>query len=72
MNNQFNGVWVKEITVKDPDTGNKVQVKIWKDPVTGGIFGIDASWMDCGEKEIIKSPFGDHELYIGIDLQGIE
>ena len=38
--------FINEITVVDPDTGADVAVEIWKDGFTGGIFGIDASFLD--------------------------
>lgn len=38
--------YIKEITVIDPDSGGEVEVEIWKCQTTGGIFGVDASFMD--------------------------
>ena len=33
-------------TIVDPDTGGDVQVEIYKDTQSGGMFGIDASYVD--------------------------
>jgi hypothetical protein len=38
--------FITETTVKDPDTGDDVSVEIWKDNSTGGVFGVDASFLD--------------------------
>ena len=48
--------FVKEITVIDPDSGGEVELEVWKDPSTGGIFALDASFLDQ-VKDIIRSPF---------------
>jgi hypothetical protein len=38
--------FVKEVTVRDPETGSDVEVEIWKDNNTDGMFGIDSSYLD--------------------------
>jgi hypothetical protein len=38
--------FVTEVTVVDPDTGGDVKVAIFKHQGTGGMFGIDASYLD--------------------------
>ena len=51
--------FVKEITIVDPDTGNNVEMEIWKHEA-GGIFGIDSSFLDqCTDPEypVIPDPF---------------
>ncbi len=47
--------FVKTITVKDPDTGNDIEVEIRK-LATGGMMGVDASYL---EQEVgpVYSPF---------------
>ena len=49
-------IFIKEISVIDPDTGNDIEVEIWKDPESGGIFGIDSSFLELVNEEI-PSPF---------------
>jgi len=44
--------FVKEITVTDPDSGGDVEVELWKDPDTGGIFGVDSSFLDQVRDEV--------------------
>jgi hypothetical protein len=36
--------FVKEITVIDPDTNLPVEVAIYKDSESGGMFGVDSSY----------------------------
>jgi hypothetical protein len=50
-------IFIQEITVVDPDSKGAVEVEIWKDPVTGGIFGIDASFLDHTDRKFVVSPF---------------
>jgi hypothetical protein len=49
--------YVTEVTVKDPDTGGDVVVEIWKDTESGGIFGVEAEFLDQEQPESISSPF---------------
>ena len=37
--------YVTEITVKDPDTGNDVEMEVYKHE-NGGMFAIDSSYLD--------------------------
>jgi hypothetical protein len=63
--------FVAEVVVKDPDTGNYVEVEIHKHP-NGGMFGMDSSYLDQkfgGEEDaIIPDPFNDNENMVGIIL----
>lgn len=56
-----NGIakFVQEVTVVDPDSGLEVEVCLYKDMSTGGIFGIDSSFIASEEPETVKSPFAD-------------
>lgn len=63
MNIQFK--FIGQIDIADPDTGETVPVEIWKDCKTGGIFGIDATFLDqvgahynpfTGEKQDLPEP----------------
>lgn len=47
--------FVKHITVQDPDTGADVELEIRK-LETGGMVGIDGSWLESGQ-EPTYSPF---------------
>ncbi len=53
----LDGKFVMEITVPDPDTGEPIAVEIWKDPESGGLFGVDASFLDQVREDGIPSPF---------------
>ena len=50
-------IFIQEITVIDPETKGEVAVLIWKDPVSGGIFGLDASFIEQMTEQVIPSPF---------------
>ena len=58
---QLQAVFITTIMVIDPDTGNEVEVEIWKDPVANAVIGIDSTYLDQaapGEEEAeIQSPF---------------
>ena len=51
--------YVTKVTVKDPDSGFDVEVSIYKDQFSDGLFGIDSSYLDqvCNDKIVIDSPF---------------
>lgn len=53
----FDAIFIQEITVIDPETKGDVQVEMWKDPVSGGIFGIDSSFLESEDIKVIASPF---------------
>jgi len=48
--------FVKIINVIDPDTGGYVELEVWKDPTSGGLFALDSSFLDQVEDSIV-SPF---------------
>jgi len=50
-------IFIQEIKVIDPETHGEVAVQIWKDPVSGGIFGLDASFIEQMTEQVIPSPF---------------
>ncbi|MGP1715768.1 MAG: hypothetical protein ACTS9Y_01190 [Methylophilus sp.] len=54
--------FIKEVVVIDPDTKLPVEISIYKDMTTEGIFGIDSSFLTSGDVEEVKSPFNDETL----------
>lgn len=56
--------YVCNVTVIDPQTGLPVEVAMYKDMSTNGIFGIDASFIEQEEPEQVKSPFSDQMLQL--------
>ena len=56
--------FIKEIVVIDPDTGLEVHVEIHKDPESGGVFGVDASYLDQ-LSSVVNSPFNGTRLECG-------
>jgi len=54
-----NASFITQIVVTDPDTGARVEMEVWKDPTSGGLFAIDASFLDDVTEEI-PSPFNPH------------
>ena len=61
-------MFVQEVTVIDPDTQSPVQVSIYKDPTSGGMFGIDSSFveqvLECEDSAVIE-PFGNTSVLLG-------
>jgi len=52
--------FVKEIVVEDPDTGNLIEMEVYKHE-NGGMFAIDSSFLDQRdhEEDSIPDPFSD-------------
>jgi hypothetical protein len=53
--------FVQEVTVTDPITGGEVQVSIFKDDSSGGMFGVDSSFIeqsfdDDDDDVVVNSP----------------
>jgi len=38
--------FIKEVYVEDPDTNAPIHIEIWKDTDSGGIFGMDSSFLE--------------------------
>lgn len=53
--------FIKTITVIDPDSNADVDVCIYKEQTGGGMFGVDASYVEQEIGEVI-SPHGNGEL----------
>jgi len=50
--------YVTEALVADPDTGDDVAVAVYKDRASGGMFGVDESYVErMGEGETVAEPF---------------
>jgi hypothetical protein len=53
-------VAVSQVTVMDPDSNAPVDVQIYKDRATGGMFGIDASYLMLSDPEdLFTEPFNN-------------
>lgn len=39
-------IFIDDVGFKDPETGGDVHIEVWKDTETGGIFGIDSSFLE--------------------------
>lgn len=50
-------VYVTEVTVNDPNTSAPVELSVYKDSTSGGMFGIDSSFVDQMDLEHVTSPF---------------
>lgn len=66
--------FVDEIFVIDPDTNGEVAVSLFKDPVSGGIFGIDSSFIDSVTEDYEDSvppafyePFNNSMVWLDFD-----
>jgi hypothetical protein len=58
---QMRAKFVCCVNVTDPDTGNEVEIEIWKDPESDGLFGVDASFCDQ-VNHVVPSPFNEGTL----------
>lgn len=58
--------FVKEVTVIDPDTQAEVKVSIYKHDNSGGMFGIDSSFIEQNfedeETPMIADPFNNDSI----------
>ena len=61
MKNINTATFIKEIFVTDPDTLGEVNVSLFKHNQSGGIFGIDSSFLeqlsDDDQNAVIQDPF---------------
>jgi hypothetical protein len=56
MTSMVEARFVTQITVTDPDSKGAVELEIWKDPTSGGLVGIDASFLDQMD-DVMPNPF---------------
>jgi putative methionine-R-sulfoxide reductase with GAF domain len=58
--------FVQEVTIVDPQTKGNVTVSIFKHDQSGGIFGVDSSFIeqsfDDDETAMIADPFNNNSL----------
>lgn len=62
--------FIKTITVKDPDTLAPVELEVYKDEESGGLFAIDSSYLDqvlLKKGDGIPSPFNKSKILHLID-----
>ena len=52
-------VFCQEVTVTD-SYGNEVQLAVYQDKGTNGVFAIDSSFVEQEEPETVPSPFNEH------------
>lgn len=55
-------VFIEEIAIQDPDTKEMVEIEIWKDKTSNGIFGVDSLFLEESSSNI-PSPFNFGELF---------
>lgn len=54
---------LKDVTVVDPDTGDDVDLCVYKDPVSGGMFAVDFSFIDQ-DTDVVPNPFIPGEVLV--------
>ena len=53
--------FVSEVKVGDPDTNGQVDIAIYKDSESGGMFGVDSSYlMTLSDDDPVNNPFNCH------------
>ena len=58
-------IYVYELPIVDPDTHNTVMVAMYKDQESGGIFGIDCSYiLTLDDEEPVINPFSGKEVLL--------
>jgi hypothetical protein len=63
--NEAKAKYVADITVIDPDTMGPVEVTIYKDNNSGGMFGIDSSYLlTLSDVDPVNNPFNGDEIYL--------
>jgi hypothetical protein len=55
--------FIQEVEITDPETGGVVPVEIWKDPESGAMFGVDATWLDQVGTQV-PSPFNPGTMLV--------
>ncbi len=57
--------FVTEVTVTDPDTNAPVEVAIYKDRNSGGMFGVDSSFiLTLSDDDTVIEPFDGKEVIL--------
>ena len=57
-----NANFIETITVIDPDTNAPVELEVYKDEQSGGLFAIDSSYLDQVVDNEIPSPFNKYYM----------
>ena len=56
---------VAELTVLDPDSNAPVQVSIYKDSISGAMFGIDSSYLlTLSDEDTVIEPFNGKDVLL--------
>lgn len=53
--------FVRHITVLDPDTGADVELEVWKDPESGSLLAVEASFLDQVRGQVF-SPYNEGHI----------
>ena len=54
---------LKDVVVTDPDTGNDVDLCVYTDPQSGGMFAVDFSFVDQ-DTDVVPNPFIPGEVLV--------
>lgn len=57
--------WVKTVSVTDPDSELPVEVDIYKDRDSGGLFGVDGSYLvTLSDDDPVSNPFNGNDIQL--------
>lgn len=57
--------YITEVTVTDPDSNAPVEVAVYKDPVSGGMFAVDSSFLlTLSDDDPVIEPFNGREVLL--------
>ncbi len=60
-----NAIFIQEVTVTDPQSNAPVAVTIYKDMASGGMFGVDTSYiLTLSEDDPVSSPFNGEDIQL--------
>ena len=56
-------IFIQEVSVTDPESDAPVSISIYKDKTSGGMFGVDSSFLDTLEEdENVTEPFNGNKV----------
>lgn len=58
-------IFIQEVSVTDPESEAPVSISIYKDKTSGGMFGVDSSFLETLEEdENVTEPFNGNKVVL--------
>ena len=58
MTRPSKAVYITEVTIQDPDSGTRVTIGIFKDPLSKGLFGVERLFLEQIDRDV-QSPYNE-------------